>query len=58
MLLLVKAIAPEKTLVVISRVITLAIQILESVRTRCTSCSSLSKRIRLGISLTNQADSL
>jgi len=49
--LLVKSIVPKGTLVVISRVITLTIQTLESVRTRCTSCSCLSRRIRLAIGL-------
>jgi len=51
MLLLIKAMAPEGTLVVVSRVIPLVIQTLESVRARCTSCSSLSRRIRLEIGL-------
>ena len=49
--LLVKAMMPKGTLVVVSRVITLAVQILESVRTRYTSCSCLSRRVRLGIGL-------
>ena len=49
--LLVKVMVPKGTLVVVSRVVTLAIQTLESVRTRCTSCSSLSRRVRLGIGL-------
>ena len=49
--LLVKAMTPEGTLVVISRVISLAIQTLESVRARCTSCSCLLRRIRLRIGL-------
>ena len=49
--LLVKAMVPKKTLVFISRVVTLAIQTLESVRTRCTICSCLSRRVRLGIGL-------
>ena len=51
MSLLVKAMVPEGTLVVVSRVIILAIQILESVRVRCTSCSCLPRRVRLGIGL-------
>ena len=51
MSLLIKAMAPEGTLVVISRVITLVIQTLESVRTGHTSCYSLSRRVRLGIGL-------
>jgi len=46
--LLVKAMALEETPVVVSRVIPLAIK---SVRTRYTSCSCLSRRIRLGIGL-------
>ena len=50
--LLVKVIAPEGTLLVVSRVITLAIQTLESVRTRCTIYSCLPRRVRLGIGLT------
>ena len=49
--LLVKAMMPEGTLVVISRVIPLAVQTLESVRTGCTSCSCLPRRVRLGIDL-------
>ena len=49
--LLVKAVAPKWTLVVISRVVTLAVQTLESVRTGHTSCSSLSGRVRLSVSL-------
>ena len=49
--LLVKAMVPEGTLVVVSRVIPLAVQTLESVRTRYTICSRLSRRVRLGISL-------
>jgi len=49
--LLVKAMAPKWTLVVISRMVTLVVQTLESVRTGCSSCSSLSRRVRLGIGL-------
>ena len=49
--LLVKAIVLEGTLVIISRVIPFAVQTLESVRTRCTSCSCLPRRVRLGIGL-------
>jgi len=49
--LLVKAMAPEGTLVFISRVISLAVQTLESVRARCTSCSCLPRRVRLEIGL-------
>ena len=49
--LLVKAIVPKWTLVVISRVVTLAVQTLESVRTGRNSCSSLSRRVRLSVSL-------
>jgi len=49
--LLVKAMAPKWTLVVVSRVITLAVQTLESVRTRYTICSCLPRRVRLGIGL-------
>ena len=49
--LLVKAMAPKWTLVVISRVVTPVVQTLESVRTGCTSCSNLSRRVGLGIGL-------
>jgi len=49
--LLVEVMVLKETLVVISRVVTLAIQILESVRTRYTSCSCLPRRVRLGIGL-------
>jgi len=52
MLLLVKTMVLEGTLIVISRVVTLAVQTLEHVRTGHSSCSSLSRRIRLGIGLT------
>ena len=48
---LVKAMVPKETLVVISRVITLIVQTLESVRTGCTSYSCLPRGIRLGIGL-------
>ena len=51
MLLLVKAMVPEGTLVVISRVITLVVQTLESVRIRYTICSCLPRSVRLGIGL-------
>ena len=49
--LLVKAVMPEGTFVVISRVVPLAVQTLESVKTRYTICSCLLRRIRLGIGL-------
>ena len=49
--LLVKAVMPEETFVVISRVVPLAVQTLESVRTRYTICSRLPRRVRLGIGL-------
>jgi len=49
--LLVKAMAPEETFVVISSMVTLAVQTLESVRTRYTISSCLPRRIRLGIGL-------
>jgi len=49
--LLVKAVAPKWTLVVISSMVTPAVQTLESVRTGRTSCSSLSRRVRLSASL-------
>ena len=51
MLLLVKAVAPKGTLVVVSSMVTLAVQTFESVRTRCTICSCLPRRVRLGIGL-------
>ena len=50
--LLVKAVTLKGTFVVISSVVTLAVQALESVRARCTSCSRLPRRVRLGIGLT------
>ena len=49
--LLVKAMAPEETLVVVSKVVTLAVQTLESVKAWCTSYSHLSRGIKLGIDL-------
>ena len=49
--LLVKAVTSKGTFVVVSSMITLTVQTLESVRTRCTSCSYLSRRVRLGIGL-------
>jgi len=49
--LLVKVMAPKGILVIVSRVVTLAIQTLECVRTRCTIYSYLFRRIRLGIGL-------
>ena len=49
--LLVKAVTPEGTFVVVSSMVTLAVQTLESVRTRYTICSCLSRRVRLGIGL-------
>jgi len=51
MLLLVKVMAPEWTFVVISSMVILTVQTLESVRTGHTSCSSLSRRVRLSVSL-------
>ena len=48
--LLVKAVAPKWTLVVVSSMITLAVQTLESVRTRYTICSCLPRRVRLSVS--------
>lgn len=48
--LLVKAIVPERILGVISRVLTLAVYILEGIRARSTIYSCLSRRIGLGIS--------
>ena len=49
--LLVKAVTLEGTFVVVSRVVPLAVQTLESVRTRYTICSRLPRRVRLGIGL-------
>ena len=49
--LLVKAVTPKGAFVVISRVVPLAVQTLESVRTRYTICSRLPRRVRLGIGL-------
>ena len=49
--LLVKAVAPKWTLVVVSSMVAPAVQTLESVRTGCTSCSSLSRRVRLSVGL-------
>jgi len=49
--LLVKAMAPKWTLVVVSRVVTPTVQTLESVRAGHSSCGSLSRRVRLGIDL-------
>jgi len=51
MLLLVKAVAPKGTLVVVSSIVTLTVQTFESVRTRCTICSCLPRRVKLGIGL-------
>ena len=51
MLLLVKAMALKGILVVISRVVTPIVQTLESMRIKHSSCSSLSKRVRLSVSL-------
>jgi len=50
-LLLVKAVTPERTLGVISRVLTLAVYILEGVRAGSTICCSLSRRVGLRIGL-------
>ena len=47
----VKMISPEQTHVVISSIDLFIVQTLKIVRTRYTSCSSLSRRIRLGINL-------
>ena len=49
--LLVKAIASKGTLAVISRVVNLVVQTLESMRIRYTSYINLSRRVRLGIGL-------
>ena len=49
--LLIKAMMPEQTLVVISRVAAPVVQTLKSMRTGHTSCSSFSRRVGLGIGL-------
>ena len=49
--LLVKAVTPEGTLGVVSRVLTLAVYTLEGVRAESTICHSLSKSVGLGIGL-------
>jgi len=49
--LLVKAVTPKGTFVVVDSMVSLAVQALESVRARCTSCSCLPIRVRLGIGL-------
>ena len=49
--LLVKVVMPEGTFVVISSMVTLAVQTLKSVRARYTICSHLPRRVRLGIGL-------
>ena len=49
--LLVKAVTPKGTFVVVSSMVTLAVQTLESVRARYTICSRLSRRVGLGIGL-------
>jgi len=49
--LLVKVVTPKGTFIVISSMVTLAVQTLKSVRTRYTVCSCLPKRVRLGIGL-------
>ena len=51
MLLLIKVVTPKGTLVVVSSMVTLAVQTLESVRTRYTICSRLPRRVGLGIGL-------
>jgi len=51
MSLLIKAMELKQTLVIISSMVFFVVQTLENVRTRCTSSSSLSRRVRLGISL-------
>ena len=55
--LLVKAMMPKWTLVVVSSMVTPAVQALESVRTGHTSCSSLPRRVRLGIGLATPSES-
>ena len=51
MSLLVKAVVPKWTLVVVSSMVTPAVQTLENVRTGHTSCSGLSRRVGLSVSL-------
>jgi len=49
--LLVKAVTLKGTFVVVSSMVALAVQTLESVRARCTICSRLSRRVGLEIGL-------
>ena len=49
--LLVKVVTPKGTFIVISSMVAPAVQTLESVRTERTSCSSLSRRVGLSVSL-------
>jgi len=56
--LLVKAMAPKWTLVVISSMVTPAVQTLESMRTGRSSCSSLPRRVRLSVSLATPSQEL
>ena len=56
--LLVKAMALEWTLIVVSRVVAFAVQTLKSVRAGHSSCSSLSRRVGLGIGLATPSHAL
>jgi len=56
--LLVKVMVLKWTLVIISSMVTLTVQTLESMRTEHTSCSSLSRRIRLSVSLATPSQEL
>ena len=55
MLLLVKVMASEWILVVISSIVLFTVQTIKSVRIIYTSCSGLSRRIKLGIGFTTSS---
>jgi len=48
----IKVMASEWILVVINSIVLFVVQTLKSVRIRCTSCSGLSRRVKLGICFT------
>ena len=58
MLLIIKVMAPEWILVVINSIVLFVVQTLKSVRIRCTSCSGLSRRVKLGIGFTTSSQVL
>ena len=49
--LLIKVVMLERISVIVSRVIYIAVQALESVRTRCSSYSSLSRRVSINLAI-------